>query len=202
MKALPTSVEFPSLSGKTFIRTSKICGGGESLRSGGFHPFQGRPSFGLTSKTSWLGVPSKFPSLSGKTFIRTRANQSQRPHSSCRSFHPFQGRPSFGHSCIESSRPCDLIVFPSLSGKTFIRTRLRSVQTDTQTRRSFHPFQGRPSFGRHVYLKIGKRLFESFHPFQGRPSFGLRFHNPPNTKSFHPFQGRPSFGRFPLRKVI
>ena len=37
---------------------------------------------------------------------------------------------------------------------------------------SFHPFQGRPSFGRRDFRVRVLSACESFHPFQGRPSFG------------------------------
>ena len=63
----------------------------------GFHPFQGRPSFGQPSDTV--------------SIIRDRER-----------FHPFQGRPSFGPLKLHSFAPTLEEMFPSLSGKTFIRT--------------------------------------------------------------------------------
>ena len=91
---------FPSLSGKTFIRTrrrkrsAKTCrkvsipfreelhsDGGLLCfkRSGlkiGFHPFQGRPPFGPNfAKYEAIDSDGTFPSLSGKTSIRTHRCQ-------------------------------------------------------------------------------------------------------------------------------
>ena len=164
---------FPSLSGKTFIRTvfckisrqpawhgvsipfredlhsdeDEIEEAARELRIG-FHPFQGRPSFGPERGADIMDRKQfAFPSLSGKTFIRTNevfgSQFYYRPpvsipfredlHSDmCRSFvrsslsfgrfHPFQGRPSFGQAVIEGYSPRRRQQFPSLSGKTFIRT--------------------------------------------------------------------------------
>ena len=113
-----------------------------------------------------------------------------------RRFHPFQGRPSFGQKNSPGSLTSSPSSFPSLSGKTFIRTCQQSRKSNYSGTRRFHPFQGRPSFGRRSGSVRQRQQMGSFHPFQGRPSFG-----PQRTlirwdihTGFHPFQGRPSFG--------
>ena len=69
-----------------------------------FHPFQGRPLFG----------PEDIATVAKELRI---------------SFHPFQGRPLFGRAgggwCVE---PLEL-EFPSLSGKTSIRTVAKGQKT-------------------------------------------------------------------------
>ena len=122
----------------------------------GFHPFQGRPSFGQgtwgrkvdgvfeafpslsgktfirtlrLSSTPAAGCTRLFPSLSGKTFIRTHCqNNRQRPRPT-KGFHPFQGRPSFGQKIAEMVDRFYWLQFPSLSGKTFIRTQICAIYT-------------------------------------------------------------------------
>ena len=90
----------------------------------------------------------------------------------------------------------------------------------------FHPFQGRPLFGRlakrqnplfcggQVSIPFREDLYSddstqtfgttmitsSFHPFQGRAPFGqapLTFGTGVRGESFHPFQGRAPFGHPP-----
>ena len=117
----------------------------------GFHPFQGRPLFGPYSRFGpAYKVHYMFPSLSGKTSIRT-----------------------FQHASTVAET--GVLVFPSLSGKTSIRTRLIGWQRTSQVRSRFHPFQGRPLFGRRIKGKMIKNKSLSFHPFQGRPLFGHAF---------------------------
>ena len=117
---------FPSLSGKTSIRTQSAQKLPDiwlpkvsipfredlysdqmtsSARKGsvrfGFHPFQGRPLFGPESSLQ-------------ESAVRLR-------------FHPFQGRPLFGQ--IQAAlRPKGVGEFPSLSGKTSIRTQGESAK--------------------------------------------------------------------------
>ena len=65
----------------------------------------------------------------------------------------------------------------------------------------FHPFQGRPLFGRLIVVITSNGIRECFHPFQGRPLFGLLelFYIAFGPRScFHPFQGRPLFGQLQL----
>ena len=94
------------------------------------------------------------------------------------------------------------------------------------TKKSFHPFQGRPPFGQEVKACAGRAQAEgvsipfredlhsdtvtaytlrhtkllSFHPFQGRPPFGQIVGNNATIIlklfCFHPFQGRPPFGQW------
>ena len=63
-----------------------------------FHPFQGRPSFGLRKLDEFMKILE------------------------VASFHPFQGRPSFGLPVVATALRDYFRPFPSLSGKTFIRT--------------------------------------------------------------------------------
>ena len=72
-----------------------------------FHPFQGRPLFG--------------PSIANP------------PCFVVKSFHPFQGRPLFGHVVWEEGGGYSN-TFPSLSGKTSIRTRHSSNRHDLKLR--------------------------------------------------------------------
>ena len=76
MEVVKQIFAFPSLSGKTSIRTTaKICLTLYYIAYG-FHPFQGRPLFGLLENCRQYGYPSGlFPSLSGKTSIRTNKLQ-------------------------------------------------------------------------------------------------------------------------------
>ena len=90
------------------------------------------------------------------------------------------------------------VKFPSLSGKTSIRTRECSCTRSMKSRCSFHPFQGRAPFGPcRENVKRPKRPL-SFHPFQGRTLFGHGQNSyrvfSPAYKGFHPFQGRALFG--------
>ena len=119
--------------------------GGDNMR---FHPFQGRPSFG-------------------------QKLQQVKAEDVATGFHPFQGRPSFGPSMGSFVGQSSLLVsipfredlhsdhfevrnilfvtseFPSLSGKTFIRTANKNASVTPIHSQCFHPFQGRPSFGLH-----------------------------------------------------
>ena len=88
-----------------------------------FHPFQGRPLFGLLTLPHIAADKKKlFPSLSGKTSIRTIGDRVFEETDQPVSFHPFQGRPLFGQFALEGSNVYKVFVFPSLSGKTSIRT--------------------------------------------------------------------------------
>ena len=113
--------QFPSLSGKTSIRTKE--------------------------KIETVLTNLKFPSLSGKTSIRTGERHEKGPFSEFFGFHPFQGRPPFGRDVLQSCAKANFRVFPSLSGKTSIRTRRKQPQGERVHNRGFHPFQGRPPFG-------------------------------------------------------
>ena len=112
-----------------------------------FHPFQGRPSFGLTRVTDGKGVVElMFPSLSGKTFIRTIYQRFQGIrniadvsipfredlHSDCDFFNPSTG-------C------CHPVSIPFREDLHSDIQRRWSFPGVTGSR--FHPFQGRPSFG-------------------------------------------------------
>ena len=141
---------FPSLSGKTFIRTEDKRESSlerlffvsipfredlhsddieeqieNMLETDGFHPFQGRPSFGLLSTLRLSPKDQRlFPSLSGKTFIRTVGIKMRKNKPKHNGFHPFQGRPLFGLLPVTVILTAEMDMFPSLSGKTSIRTYL------------------------------------------------------------------------------
>ena len=63
------------------------------------------------------------------------------------SFHPFQGRAPFGPQLPERAKPALFPWFPSLSGKSSIRTVDTSREFARIAIRRFHPFQGRAPFG-------------------------------------------------------
>ena len=145
---LTTSPAFPSLSGKTFIRTINfvIDPHGrtypvsipfrEDLHSD--HSF--RPPKLRFIHTTRVSIP--FREDLHSDLFSSYSNVS--PREQC--FHPFQGRPSFG------------------LGSRDLRARILSA--------CFHPFQGRPSFGPDANIQTTPIHPECFHPFQGRPSFG------------------------------
>ena len=69
---IPLSRLFPSLSGKSSIRTLSEFLKFGSFEIPSFHPFQGRAPFGQILKIAkQIEAETKFPSLSGKTSIRT-----------------------------------------------------------------------------------------------------------------------------------
>ena len=90
-----------------------------------FHPFQGRPLFGLARNgKTVVQVAKEFPSLSGKTSIRTSVPERRNKFHSESVSIPFRedlysDRSEGSHKTTQFS---DL--FPSLSGKTSIRTKL------------------------------------------------------------------------------
>ena len=142
---------FPSLSGKTSIRTrrrvvsdqtsscrvsipfredlySDLAGTIliDSVEFEGFHPFQGRPLFGRkTPRQTRRMVLYWFPSLSGKTSIRTVFDSESAEGIALGRFPSLSGKTS-----IRTFAECDPAsyfgkMFPSLSGKTSIRTNCR-----------------------------------------------------------------------------
>ena len=138
-----------------------------------FHPFQGRPPFGPRQKS---------------------ASRRQR----LSSFHPFQGRPPFGQKETKTARLNPFEPFPSLSGKTSIRTESEVEWTDARRRMVSIPFREDLHSDQNIRCNVQSQRCYSFHPFQGRPPFGpLRLHpfQPAQEESFHPFQGRPPFGQ-------
>ena len=145
----PTRLKFPSLSGKSSIRTNQAKAKRRKRQLLDFHPFQGRAPFGLTGQfVSYQREFREFPSLSGKSSIRTAWYGHKDPDAGfyvsipfredlysdtfatglrvipcIPRFHPFQGRPSFGPYKVHGFNPStEEVQFPSLSGKTFIRT--------------------------------------------------------------------------------
>ena len=141
------SKQFPSLSGKTSIRTG-------------------------SSERRNIQSHSSFPSLSGKTSIRTQQLLLARIEVPPDRFHPFQGRPLFGRVLGQILQALYEERFPSLSGKTSIRTS-SSARTDGFTRLSFPSLSGKTSIRTIQEHPEGAIIIGyGFHPFQGRPLFG------------------------------
>ena len=189
---------FPSLSGKTSIRTKSNSSLTPAVASKCFHPFQGRPLFGqIDVVRAYQNELRKFPSLSGKTSIRTRTTSS-RYRKGCEGvsipfredlysdeshqtllksvahtrFHPFQGRPLFGLRQLLQEIGRAQATFPSLSGKTFIRTQ-QAARADFRIRILFPSLSGKTFIRTYEdALDLAENIASSFHPFQGRPSFG------------------------------
>ena len=114
------------------------------------------------------------------------------------SFHPFQGRAPFGPDLLSVLLGTHVPQFPSLSGKSSIRTNPATHSRRQEKTGSFHPFQGRAPFGQTGKLHPFEPGQDGFHPFQGRAPFGQEKYNPGGVEppgSFHPFQGRAPFGQ-------
>ena len=163
-----------------------------------FHPFQGRPSFGLNPCTGCCHpVLSQFPSLSGKTFIRT--------------------------IITDPRQVATRVTFPSLSGKTFIRTRIllaaRKVAEETVSipfREDLHSdkkvYENTKTLRIHVSIPFREDLHSDkqivthtenttnhrFPSLSGKTfirTYGGQSYDSFGAVCFHPFQGRPSFGQ-------
>ena len=114
----------------------------------GFHPFQGRPLFGHSV-------------YAFRDMVKIL------------SFHPFQGRPLFGRIVLMNSAMMPQPGFPSLSGKTSIRTG-RTVTPCMECDYFVSiPFREDLYSDREVDRMERKSIIQGFHPFQGRPLFGL-----------------------------
>ena len=118
-----------------------------------------------------------------------------------KSFHPFQGRPLFGPKTYKINPHTPSAEFPSLSGKTSIRTHGFRQLTQERFSHVSIPFREDLYSDKQIEQETKTFKIHRFHPFQGRPLFGpLRIHSfqpPVEDIGFHPFQGRPLFG--PLR---
>ena len=146
--------QFPSLSGKTSIRTTSGFTADQAMDAVVSIPFREElhsdfKDFISILKTAqnvsipfreelhsdvncerayFLDLVPKFPSLSGKSSIRTERSQAVCQRYRTRSFHPFQGRAPFGLWMPKFCSIEFIIRFPSLSGKSSIRTvQARSV---------------------------------------------------------------------------
>ena len=193
---------FPSLSGKTFIRTEVLS---ESKKASfRMFPSLSGKTFIRTRKIEKFLQDDlwEFPSLSGKTFIRTRAQNSGCNTSCCTGFHPFQGRPSFGRCSYGRIQKVAPDKFPSLSGKTFIRTSENS-SIYAGRRRRFPSLSGktfiRTSFcvlyGKYDPTAVSIPFREDLHS----DSSAAKALSRQAKNCFHPFQGRPSFGQLATR---
>ena len=85
-------------------------------------------------------------------------------------FHPFQGRAPFGQKAKELAKQAQDKAFPSLSGKSSIRTIKKLQQVKAEDVASFHPFQGRAPFGRMPVRAIDKAETEAFPSLSGKSS--------------------------------
>ena len=160
---------FPSLSGKTSIRTVRELEKWEKQKGGSFHPFQGRPLFGPRRVERLCGYIRRKVSIPFREDLYSDSHPRLTfPLSSAGSFHPFQGRPLFGHGHRDPNAGFYVVEFPSLSGKTSIRTR-KFVDINTANE-SFHPFQGRPLFGRKPVSNCAGLLQVSFPSLSGKTS--------------------------------
>ena len=167
------NVEFPSLSGKTSIRTIETSSLHSSTRRDSFHPFQGRPLFG-------------------------RYEMQYLPANIEAGFHPFQGRPSFGPVPAELAGDAVTYLFPSLSGKTFIRTSYSCDLGKTVTPwfpslsgKTFIRTRSRRAGGGRSNVPVSIPFREDLHS----DKLELRKSTSSTGRCFHPFQGRPSFGQ-------
>ena len=115
----------------------------------GFHPFQGRPPFGLRN--------------------------GQGNSSGDKSFHPFQGRAPFGRCRPHEQRGRRPGTVSIPFREELYSDSIPSPAPRWSRQTCFHPFQGRPLFGQNF---LQNDLWDvpgvGFHPFQGRPLFGLR----------------------------
>ena len=92
----------------------------------GFHPFQGRAPFGRNGQS--YGQPKRccYVSIPFREELHSDEHTTHlEPRTKQDSFHPFQGRAPFGHVFDQAKRADFRIRFPSLSGKSSIRTNSR-----------------------------------------------------------------------------
>ena len=115
----------------------------------GFHPFQGRAPFGLLLKLFHIAFGPR----------------------SC--FHPFQGRAPFGLDEIYEASRYYVEKFPSLSGKSSIRTFIGYITSDVAMAEVSIPFREELHSDNAKCLTKSLPSSQSFHPFQGRAPFGL-----------------------------
>ena len=190
---------FPSLSGKTSIRTSHQITVFSKALERGFHPFQGRPPFGQALSVAPLTVYKWlcFHPFQGRPLFGPWSRPGREGR---RRFHPFQGRPLFGHITFGPRSYSLYTPFPSLSGKTSIRTGDRKANENGETPSVSIPFredlysdtfkitEERPKndsvsipfredlhSDNHTHTQVVLLSFWRFHPFQGRPSFGQKY---------------------------
>ena len=120
-------------------------------------------------------------------------------------FHPFQGRPPFGRPALGRHIFFSRSRFPSLSGKTSIRTQGCNAQRFGYLPDRFPSLSGKTSIRtilKLFYLAYGPRRFPSL---SGKTSIrtGVFCESQGSRRrfGFHPFQGRPPFGQVGAKKV-
>ena len=88
----------------------------------GFHPFQGRAPFGLMN-SAMMPQPGVYVSIPFREELHSDIQTTSNGTSCTTSrFHPFQGRAPFGQEIEKETQTLKLNAFPSLSGKSSIRT--------------------------------------------------------------------------------
>ena len=139
---------FPSLSGKTFIRTPADQIPSPPHNLGVSIPFREdlhsdvSKQMHLFQETKKVSIPFR-EDLHSDSIIQEVLNLLER-----RSFHPFQGRPSFG-PLFEVNDPDMEKVKVSIPFREDLHSDRTESHVDAGTiQKGFHPFQGRPSFGR------------------------------------------------------
>ena len=114
--------KFPSLSGKSSIRTKHSNLTVDCKQGVSFHPFQGRAPFGLMN-SAMMPQPGVYVSIPFREELHSDfSNLLQKSYCLSPSFHPFQGRAPFGPLHLSPYEPEQQDMFPSLSGKSSIRT--------------------------------------------------------------------------------
>ena len=159
---------FPSLSGKTFIRTN-IGSNKKNIRGNkSFHPFQGRPSFGLAAWKDLLSILKRaFPSLSGKTFIRTLRTNHRRNRDRGKVSIPFREDLHSDRAIAQKSVQIrDAVSIPFREDLHSDISEFMKILEVTKT--SFHPFQGRPSFGQGRQAYSVRREINRFPSLSGK----------------------------------
>ena len=136
-------IEFPSLSGKTFIRTILRSIRPKVLSGLWFPSLSGKTFIRTMVATVTPFSDQKFPSLSGKTFIRTQNGRNVFKIVFYRVSIPFREdlHSDMNHGLMLNCVAC--VMFPSLSGKTFIRTQEYRQSKFSNARNQFPSLSGK-----------------------------------------------------------
>ena len=137
-----------------------------------FHPFQGRPSFGQTvnliKDRSHVICFHPFQGRPPFGHFRVRVIENCKRYG----FHPFQGRPPFGREIKEARRAFCMPPFPSLSGKSSIRTQSSDKLPTIRVPGVSIPFREELHSDVNVAASACPSGRLCFHPFQVRAPFG------------------------------